>query len=48
VLTRYVDGILFVAEAEKTSAEDINKSMELLKDKPVFGTVFNKMRLGKN
>jgi len=48
VLTRYVDGILFVAEAEKTSAEDINKSMELLKGKPVFGTVFNKMRLGKN
>lgn len=48
VLTRYVDGILFVAEAEKTSAEDINKSMELLKDKPVFGTVFNKMRLEKN
>jgi non-specific protein-tyrosine kinase len=48
VLTRYVDGILFIAEAEKTSAEDINKSMELLKDKPVFGTVFNKMRLDKN
>jgi len=45
VLTRYVDGILFVAEAEKTSAEDINKSMELLKGKPVFGTVFNKMKL---
>jgi non-specific protein-tyrosine kinase len=48
VLTRYVDGILFVAEAEKTSAEDINKAMELLKDKPVFGTVFNKMRLEEN
>lgn len=48
VLTRYVDGILFVAEAEKTSAEDINKSMELLKGKPVFGTVFNKMKLEEN
>lgn len=48
ILTRYVDGTLFIAEAEKTSAEDINKAMELLKDKPVFGTVFNKMRLEEN
>ena len=48
VLTRYVDGILFVAESERTSAEDINKAMELLKDKPLFGTVFNKMRLKEN
>jgi non-specific protein-tyrosine kinase len=48
VLSRYVDGILFIAEAEKTKATDITKSMELLKDKPVFGTVFNKIKLEAN
>jgi non-specific protein-tyrosine kinase len=44
VLSRYVDGILMIVEAERTSAEDINKAMELLKGKPVFGTVFNKSK----
>jgi protein-tyrosine kinase len=44
VLTRYVDGILLVIEEEKTTTEDLKKVMELLKDKPVIGTVMNKTR----
>lgn len=48
VLTRYVDGILFVVEHEKTTADQLKKSMELLKEKPVFGTIMNKSRNGLN
>jgi len=48
VLTRYVDGILLVVEHEKTTADQLKKSMELLKDKPVFGTIMNKSRNGLN
>jgi len=44
VLTRYVDGILLVVEEEKTTTDDLKKVMELLKDKPVIGTVMNKTR----
>ena len=44
VLTRYVDGILLVVEEEKTTTEDLKKAMELLKDKPVIGTVLNKTK----
>ena len=44
VLTRYVDGILLVIEEEKTTTEDLKNAMELLKDKPVIGTVMNKTR----
>ena len=39
-----VDGILLVVEAEKTLAADIEKTMGLLRDKPLIGTVFNKAR----
>lgn len=42
VLTRFVDGILLVVEEEKTTEEDLRKVMELLKDKPLIGTVINK------
>jgi non-specific protein-tyrosine kinase len=45
VLSRYVDGILFVIEAERTTAENISKSMELLRGKQIFGTVLNKTKL---
>jgi len=48
VLSRYVDGILLVVEHEKTTAEQLKKSTELLKDKPVFGTILNKSRNGLN
>ncbi len=44
VLTRYVDGILLVVEEKRTSIEQIKKVMELLKDKPVIGSVINKIR----
>lgn len=44
VLTRYVDGILLVVEEEKTTVEDLEKVNELLKDKPVIGTVMNKTK----
>jgi non-specific protein-tyrosine kinase len=42
VLSRYVDGSLLVVEQEKTTEDEIRKAMDLLKDKPVFGTVLNK------
>jgi len=42
VLARFVDGILLVVEEEKTTTEDLKTVMELLKDKPLIGTVMNK------
>jgi len=44
VLTRYVDGILLVVEQERTTADDLQKAMQLLKGKPVFGTLLNKSK----
>jgi non-specific protein-tyrosine kinase len=44
VLTRYVDGIILVVEEEKTTTEDLKKVVELIKDKPVIGTVMNKVK----
>jgi protein-tyrosine kinase len=44
ILTRYVDAILLVVEEEKTTTEDLKKAVELLKDKPVIGTVLNKTK----
>ena len=44
VLSRYVAGILLVVEAEKTSKDDLKRAMELLKDKPVLGTLLNKAK----
>ena len=48
ILTRYVDGILLVVEEEKTKSGDIEKAMDLLKDKPVFGTLLNKSKMEVN
>jgi non-specific protein-tyrosine kinase len=48
VLSRYVDGILFVVEHEKTTSTQLKKSIELLKDKPLLGTVVNKSKAGMN
>jgi non-specific protein-tyrosine kinase len=42
VLANLVDGILLVVEAEKTKKEDVQKVLEMFKNKPVIGTVFNK------
>jgi protein-tyrosine kinase len=44
VLARFVDGILLIVEEEKTTTEDLKKATELLKDKPVIGTVMNKTK----
>ena len=45
VLTRYVDGIILVVEEERTTEAELKKTIELLKDKPVFGTLMNKSRV---
>jgi len=42
VFSSYVDGIILVVEAGRTSEEQISKSVELLKDKPLLGLVLNK------
>ena len=44
VMTKYVDGILLVVEEKRTSTEQIKKVMELLKDKPILGSIINKIR----
>ena len=44
VFSRHVDGIVLVVEAERTTNKDLQRVMELLKDKPVIGTLFNKAR----
>jgi non-specific protein-tyrosine kinase len=43
-----IDGVLLVVEAEKTSAQEIRRSLELLKDRPIMGIVFNKSREREN
>ncbi len=40
---RLMDGIILVVEMGKTPREDIQRSLELLKDFPVLGTVLNKV-----
>jgi non-specific protein-tyrosine kinase len=44
VLSKYVDGILLVVEEKRTTTDQIKKVMELLKDKPVIGSIINKIR----
>ena len=43
VFATLVDGILLVVEAEKTTREDIKKGLEMLQNRPIIGTVFNKV-----
>jgi protein-tyrosine kinase len=43
-LGRFVDGVVLVVEAEKTSKEDVVRVVELLKDRPIVGTVLNKAK----
>ena len=42
VLANLVDGILLVVEAEKTKKEDVLRILDMMKNKPIIGTVFNK------
>jgi len=44
VMTKYVDGILLVVEEKQTTSDQIKKVMDLLKDKPVLGSIINKIR----
>jgi len=44
VISRILDGVLLVTEAEKTPAKDLLRAMDLLKDRPVIGAVLNKAR----
>lgn len=44
VFSSFIESILLVVEAEKTTRGDVKRVFEMLKDKPVIGTVFNKVR----
>lgn len=44
VFSRFVDGILLVVEAEKTSRKNFRRALELLAGKPVLGVVVNKSK----
>jgi len=44
VFSRFIDGILIVVEAEKTTRSDLKRTLEMLGDKPVIGTLLNKYR----
>ena len=44
VFARYIDGFLLVVEAEKTSTKDVERALELLKEKTVVGIVLNKAK----
>ena len=44
VFAKHIDGILLVVEAEKTTTKEIKQAMELLADKPLLGTVLNKVK----
>lgn len=45
VLSSYVDAILLVVEAYKTTTQQLKRALELLEDKPVLGIILNKMPL---
>ncbi len=42
VFSSYVDGIIFVVEAGKTSRENVQKAMDLLEGRNIVGVVLNK------
>ena len=44
VFSHHIDGIILIIEAERTSNKDLQRTMELLKDRPIVGTLFNKAR----
>jgi protein-tyrosine kinase len=43
VFANLVDGILIVVEAERTKKEDLDKVMQMMQNKPIIGTVLNKL-----
>lgn len=42
VYSHLIDGVILVVEAERTAPNDIKRAINLLKDRPIFGTVLNK------
>jgi non-specific protein-tyrosine kinase len=44
VMSRFVDAVLLVVECERTSARELEKALELLKDSKIVGAVFNKAK----
>lgn len=42
VLANYVEGILLVVEAQKTTPNQLRRVKELIKDRPLLGTILNK------
>ena len=44
VFSHLIDGVLLVAEVERTSPGDLKRVMELLKDRQIVGTVLNKVK----
>jgi non-specific protein-tyrosine kinase len=44
VFSEFIDGILIVVEAEKTSDKDLNHTLKLLSDAPLMGIVYNKAK----
>jgi protein-tyrosine kinase len=44
VFSNFIESILIVVEAEKTRRDDLKRVFDMLKDKPIIGTVFNKVQ----
>lgn len=44
VMTKYVDGILLVVEEKRTTTDQVRQVIEMLKDKPVIGSIINKIK----
>jgi non-specific protein-tyrosine kinase len=44
VFSHLIDGVILVVQAERTSPTDIRKALDLLNERPIFGTVLNKSK----
>lgn len=44
ILSRFVDAVLVVVESEKTRIDALKRTIELMKEKQIIGTVLNKFR----
>jgi protein-tyrosine kinase len=44
VFSNFIESIMIVVEAEKTSKQDLKRVFEMLKGKPIIGTVLNKVQ----
>lgn len=44
VFAKFVEGVLLVVEAERTSKRDLRRALDMLKDRPLVGMLLNKAR----